>query len=104
MKFFVDEIEVFELTETKKKVIQNEILSSVFEDDMRRRVKYIVQHKYQNCFERLKKHWEPKLKGRVESVPLDEEAFANLVFSQEDYKDRTARFAEQNAREIAERS
>lgn len=94
MKVMVDGQMVCELNDTQKKVIMNDIMSDVFDADMKRRVNYILMHKYERCFERLKKEWEPKLAKKernISSVPLDKDAFAELVFSQKDYKDRKAR-------------
>lgn len=92
MKISVNDTEVFSLSETQKKVIQNDINADIFDADMMRRLEYILMHKYEECFKRLKNEWEPKLKASgVTSVPLDEAAFAQLVFAQPEYKDRKAR-------------
>lgn len=92
MKFNVDDETVYELNETKQKVIKNEIHSDEFNDDMKRRVKYIIEHKHEQCLKRLKTEWEPKLKAAgVKTIPLDDDEFAKLVFSQPTYKDRKAR-------------
>ena len=93
MKISVDDIELFTLTDTQKKVIKNDVQEQVFEDDMRRRIKWVLlDEKYQRCFEKLKKEWEPRLKASgVTSVPLDDQAFAELVFSQPDYQNRSQR-------------
>lgn len=40
MKILVDNEEIFELTETQKKVIKNDIPEEIFEEDMARRCKY----------------------------------------------------------------
>ena len=96
MKIKVDNVEIFELIETQKKVIKNEIPEDIFEDDMKRRLEYILKHKYERCFDRLKKEWEPKLAAKgVESIPTNKDVFAELVFSQEEYKSRKARDAEE---------
>ena len=95
MKVKVDDQELFELSETQKRVICNDIPDEIFEDDMKRRLEYILMHKYERCFERLKKEWKPKLKENgVLEIPLNEEAFAQLVFQQPNYKSRSAREAE----------
>ena len=92
MKVQIDGQDLFELTEIQKKVLKNDIKSEIFEEDMKRRIFYIINHKYEQCFKRLKAEWEPKLaKAGVESIPVDKDAFAQLVFSQTDYKDRSAR-------------
>ena len=77
------------LNEIKCKVLANDVAD--LESDMKRRIEWVYHHKYKQCMKRLRNEWMPKLKGRVESVPLDDDAFAQLVFSQPDYKDRKAR-------------
>lgn len=95
MKILVDNEDVLTLSETQKKVIKNDIPSEEFESDMKRRVTYIIRNKYERCLKRLKDEWEPKLKTKgVTSIPLDDEAFAEMVFSQSEYKNRSEREAE----------
>ena len=70
----------------------NDIHKDVFPEDMKRRLQYILMHKYEQCYKRLKAEWEPKLKERgVAMFPSDEGAFAELIFSQPDYKGRKER-------------
>jgi len=92
MKVQVDGKELYELNATQKKVICHDIPDEVFEEDMKRRLQYILMHKYEQCFKRLKEEWEPKLKANgVDAIPLDADAFAELVFAQPNYKNRSAR-------------
>lgn len=95
MKISVDGKELFELTETQKKVICNDINSDIFDADMKRRLEWVLKHKHERCMERLRSEWMPKLKENgVQSIPLDDDAFANLVFSQPNYRDRKAKEVE----------
>lgn len=56
------------------------------------RLSWILQHKYERCLERLKLEWLPKLEARgISEIPSDDEFFAELIFSQSDYKDRLTR-------------
>lgn len=91
MKINVDGIEILSISEIEKKVIQNDIPTEIFEEDMKRRIHYILTHKYEKCFERLKAEWEPKLATRVQSIPTNKDALAQLIFSQPDYKNRSQR-------------
>lgn len=92
MKISVDDKELFTLSETQKKVIMNDINSDIFEDDMKRRLQYILMHKYEECYKRLKNEWEPRLRtAGITSIPLNEDEFAKLVFSQPGYQDRKSR-------------
>lgn len=97
MKISINDVELFTLTELQKNVIKNDIPSEVFDDDMKRRLQWVlIDEKYEKCFARLKLEWEPKLIARgVQSLPTDKDAFAQLVFSQPDYKNRSQRDAEQ---------
>jgi hypothetical protein len=93
MKIKVNEEEILELNEVQKKVICNDISEDEFEADMKRRLQYVLMHKYEQCFKRLKAEWDEKLQGRAESVPTNPDAYAQLVFSQPDYKCRKQREA-----------
>lgn len=96
MKINVDNEQILDFPEWKIKCIQNDISASICKDDMCRRVKHVLEQKYEHCFKRLKEEWEVKLKKNgVRSVPLDEEEFCNLVFAQPNYKDREAREQEE---------
>lgn len=99
MKISVNDQELLTLSETQKQVIQNDIASEIFEDDMKRRLSYSLLHKYEQCYKRLKEEWEPKLASRgLESIPTNADAFAQLVFSQPDYKNRSQRTIEEEIR------
>ncbi len=95
MKISVNDVELFTLSDIQKQVISNDIPSEVLDSDLQRRLIYILMHKYERCFDRLKKEWEPKLVANgVTSVPTDKDAYATLVFGQPNYRDRSARDAE----------
>lgn len=91
MKISVDDKQLFTLTETQKNVIKNDISEEIFDEDMKRRLQYILMHKYERCFERLKKEWEPKLAKILDSIPTSPDKFAEIVFSHPDYKSRSQR-------------
>lgn len=92
MKVSVNDQMLFELSDMQKKVICNDIHSEILDDDLKRRLHYVINHKYNRCFKRLKDEWEPKLaKAGVKAIPTDPDEFAALVFAQPDYKDRSQR-------------
>lgn len=100
MKYERNGKSVIELNTTEQKVIKNDILEEIFEEDMDRRVNWILRHKYERCFERLKKEWvddkdengQCKLeKNGVQSIPTNRDALAELIFNQPNYKDRSKR-------------
>ena len=91
MKISVDDQELFRLSEVQKKVIQNDIHEVIFEEDMKRRLQYILMHKYERSMERLKAEWLPKLSKRIEMIPTNDDMLAQLIFGQQDYKSRSER-------------
>ena len=92
MKILINDQELFTLNETQKRVIQNDIHEDIFEEDMKRRLQYVFMHKYKRCFERLKQEWDQKLRSNgVSMIPTDPDAYAQLVFSQPQYKSRKQR-------------
>lgn len=100
MKISVNDKELFTLTETQKSVIKNDINSDEFDKDMERRLQYILTHKYEQCFKRLKHEWDQKLPSLgVASVPTDPDSYAQLVFAQSCYKCRKTRDIEAKAAE-----
>jgi hypothetical protein len=102
MKISINDIKLFELTETQKSVIKNDIHADEFDADMARRIEWVLTHKYEQCFKRLKTEWDQKLPSLgVTSVPTDPEAYAQLVFAQPTYKSRKTRDLEAKAAEEA---
>lgn len=96
MKISVNDVELFTLSEIQKNVIKDEISNELFDSDMKRRLQWILMEKYNTCFQNLQNYWLPILISRgVTSIPTDKDAFAQLVFSQPDYKNRSQRDAEQ---------
>jgi len=92
MKISVNDTELYTLSEVQKKVIQNDINEDVFDADMKRRLNWVLTHKYERCFARLKQEWDKKLVANgVASVPTDPDAYATLVFTQPNYKTKKAR-------------
>jgi len=67
---------------------------------LKTRMSYILFHKYEKCMERLKLEWCPRLASiGLSEIPSSDEEFAELVFSQPDYKDRSQRDAEEEGKE-----
>lgn len=107
MKISVNDQELFTLTEIQKKVIQNDILHENFEEDMKRRLKWVLlDEKYNRCFQRLKKEWVDDLdqegksklaRNGIGMIPTDPDRLATLIFSQPNYKNRSQREKEKTS-------
>jgi hypothetical protein len=103
MKISVNDQELFTLNDTQIKVLQNEIDCNELESDLKRRLEWVIMHKYEYGIKNLKNEWMPKLKENgVTMIPTDDIAFAELVFSQPNYKDRMLRDCEAKAAAEAE--
>jgi hypothetical protein len=96
MKISVNDTELYTLSQTQLDVLANDIPKEELEADIKRRIEWvIIDKKYKACFGRLKSEWDKKLAANgVQSIPLDEEAYAQLVFAQPNYRDRSQREAE----------
>ena len=89
MRLQINDSQVFEINETKENVIKSFINEDIFLEDMRRRVSWILQHKYEQCFKRFYDYWSQKLISEgTTTLPTDPDDFAQLIFLREDYKSR----------------
>lgn len=92
MKVSVNDEILFELNDIHKKVLADELHADSIEDDMKRRMQYIIMYKYETIMKKLRSKWEPKLKKEgVKMLPTDDEEFAQLVFDHPEYQCRTTR-------------
>ena len=94
MKISVNDKALFTLSDIQKQVIKNDIPADIFDADMNRRLQWVLTHKYEECFKSLKAEWDSKLAANgVTMMPTDPDAYAQLVFAQPNYQDRSAREA-----------
>jgi hypothetical protein len=92
MKISVDDKDLFTLSDTQQQVIQNDIAQEIFEDDMKRRLEWVLMHKYEQCFKKLKEEWDIKLtENGVAMIPTNKDEYAKLVFSQPNYQCKSDR-------------
>lgn len=88
MKIMCGDTEVCVLEKHHIDLLQSEIPSSVFEEDIHRRVNHIVMHKYNKVYKRFFDKWINKLVANgVTSIPTGEKEFIELVMARSDYKD-----------------
>jgi hypothetical protein len=94
MKIAVNGVDLYELSDLQKQVIKNEIHDDIFDADMKRRLQWVLMHEHTRSMVRLKQEWSSKLADNgVEMIPTDDHAFARLVFSQPNYKNKKQRDA-----------
>lgn len=92
MKISVNNRELFEVSEMQKKVLCDYMCSDILENDLNRRLKWVLMHLYQEAFKQFKVRGDKILEqNNVKSVPLDKDEYTALVIAQPNYKDRKAR-------------
>lgn len=92
MKISVNDNELFTLNEIQKLVIKDYVNEDIFEEDMKRRLQWVLMHLYEESFKKLKNEWDQKLMDNgIEMIPTNKDAYAKLVFSQPSYRSRKDR-------------
>lgn len=92
MEIKIDDQVIVKFNETQMKIFKHDISEDILYEDLARRMTYILLEKYLEIIKRLRKEWEPKFKSQgVDSIPLDDEKFCELVFANEEYKDKKTR-------------
>jgi len=92
MKISVNDIELFTISAIEKQVLADYMPIDILEDDLKRRIKWVIGEVYKESHKALKSQWEPKLIAEgAKSLPTDKDEFAALCFAHPDYKDRSAR-------------
>lgn len=92
MKVSVDDQELFILTDFQKQVIQYTVPEEIFDEDMKRRLHWILMHKYEHTIRLLRDAWSAPLQERgIDAASMSNEEFANCVFAQSDYMNYSQR-------------
>lgn len=99
MKIKVDEVEIHDFPQWKKNVIAHDISSDILDEDLKRRLVWSLEHKFERSYERFEKEWLAKLRedNSIGAIPKSQEDFVNLVLSLPTYKSRKQRDEEANA-------
>lgn len=99
MQITVDGQDLYEITENEMDVLKYMLPSTTLDADCKRRLEWVLRHKLEKCYVSLKNYYMPILEAdpEITVVPVDNEAFFNMVKVRPDYKDRDTRDAEQAA-------
>jgi hypothetical protein len=99
----IDDEVLFEIDERMIKLIAHDIEDPI--PDIKRRLRWIIEHKCDRCFDRMKQEWtaegpdgQSKLaKLGVAAIPTNKRDLADLIMSHPTYMNRVQReaFAEQ---------
>lgn len=87
----VDNTEVFRISPSQRQLLRfYENAKSM--DYYKEKIKWILIHKYERCLERLRKNWESNFSQLgIESIPVDNQQFCQMVFSHPTYKSKKER-------------
>ena len=93
MKIQVDGKDLFEITEDEMEILRYVLPSATLEDDLKRRLEWVLKHKVAMTYKNIKKEWTTRLEAdaSIISLPTRDKAFFDMVKARSDYKDRDAR-------------
>jgi hypothetical protein len=94
MKIYLDNLEIFEITNIDRLLLEHDLID--VDNEIKRRLEYIIKHKVDQCYSRLKSEWDKKFQSDVNitSVPTKRDDYVALVIAHPDYKNRSVREAE----------
>lgn len=96
----VNNIEIFQISDIQEKLLEHDLLE--IDNEINRRMQYIIDHKCDQCFKRMKEQWvdSGKLEGLgVSSIPTNRDELVTLITARPEYKNRETREAERIAAE-----
>lgn len=87
----LDDKVLFEITDSDLALLANNHVNP--QAEIERRLRWVIEHHCEQCYERLKNEWFPKLlcDPEVASIPKSKEEFVKLVRSCKEYKNRKER-------------
>lgn len=89
MKIKVDNDVVFEYKDWQINVIKHDVRDELFEEYIKTRLTGFLRQLHDKSFARLKQEWNSKLlENWVSDLPINDEEYAKLVFSQPNYMNR----------------
>lgn len=96
MKIKVDEVEILEIEEWEKRVMENDIPRELLYKDLCTKIQWVLRNKVERCFERLSKEWLKKFREdpTITSIPNSKKDFVEFVLAHPDYKSKSQRVKE----------
>jgi maltooligosyltrehalose synthase len=89
MKIFVDDTEIFTVSELMKRVIGDLFTDDCLEQEIRNRIKGSIEQLYFTALESMRKKWAERISCRYELVPTNADKYAEIILSQKDYRSRS---------------
>jgi len=91
MQVKLDNEVLFDIDATMLKILGNDLADPIGE--IKRRLKWVIEHKCDQCFDRLEKEWMEKLRKdpQISYIPKSKQELASLIFSRPSYKNKAAK-------------
>jgi transcription initiation factor IIF auxiliary subunit len=86
MKFYVEQEQVFELSEVDMTLLKSHINEDMLADDLKRRAKYIIEHLRDQVWKEFFQKWSAQMMQEGTAIPPTREAFITAVVSRPDYE------------------
>src|SRR5437868_2535160 len=101
MKVYLDNEALMEIDEVTLTLLGHDLIDPV--EEIKRRLKWVIEHKCDQCYERMEKEWMPKLRAdpTIESIPKSKRDLIKLITKHRDYKSRLEREAIQDPKSEA---
>lgn len=87
---FNDEV-IFELSEIDRATIEYSIPSDELEEDLKRRIIWVIEEKIKGRKAALRRDFLPLLRAENDTLPTNQDALIPLILARDDYKDRSTR-------------
>lgn len=91
MKIKINDKVIFEISATDRILLEHDLLD--VDADIERRLEYIIKHKADQCYKRLREEWDKKLEldPLINSVPTKREDYVMFIKKHPNYKSRAQR-------------
>lgn len=89
MKIYVDNECVYEAGEHEQNVLLDDITRTKLRDEVKRRVRWVIAHKVEQCEKRLIDRWFSTLQERYDTLPSKSHQLVKLIKEQTDYLPKT---------------
>ena len=76
---------VLKISAHKKRVICDSIHEDMLEEDLNRRIRWVIDAKYNACLNRMVSRWLPILQSRYDTLPTNIDNLVNIIYEQPDY-------------------
>ncbi len=87
-----DDAEIFQIDDINIKLLEDQLVE--VEDEINRRLQWVIDHKCEKIYSRFRKKWEAILIAEgAQTIPASKADFVTQITQRADYKNRVARDA-----------